>query len=73
MCPIYTWVCEECGTENPVLRKFDDYKIPPEECEKEGCKSVKFRRAIGRDITVTKGWNWGEGKGNWMVKYEEIE
>ena len=63
--PLYGWRCEKCNAKTEVLRKFDDYQVPPEKCSNPDCDSKEFRRTIGEDIVVTKGWNWGDGKGNW--------
>ena len=70
--PIYPWRVLESGKEVEVLRPFSGYQDPPtkEEClaagmTEEEYEAAEFEKIIGRGIRVTRGDNWGPGKGSW--------
>ena len=63
--PMYKWQDEKTGTEVEVLRKFDDYEIPPTEQEAPGLEEPKWRRLIGGKQQLVRGPNWSGQKGSW--------
>lgn len=65
--PIYTWMDEKTGYEFEVVRKFDDYRVPPEDeelPEDERGKERAWKRTIKGKVSVQKAPGWG-GKGYW--------
>ena len=66
--PMYYWEDKKTGYGIEVIRKFDDYKQPPEESElpkEEQGKAREWQRLLKKAPGVTKSRNWGPGKGYW--------
>ncbi len=68
--PLYTWKSDTTGREVDVLRSFADYEVEPDTREmgvdKDGNPDTgPWTRLLGKGIKVTRGENWGHGKGNW--------
>lgn len=62
--PMYDWKCEKCGKWESTVYPVDERDTPPDEKEKDGC-THEWKRHISGKQAVTKGRNWGAGKGNW--------
>jgi predicted nucleic acid-binding Zn ribbon protein len=63
--PLYTWQDKKTGIRIDVLRKFDDYQIPPTEEEAPGIEDPQWERLIGKGQQVVRGPSWSGSKGNW--------
>ena len=70
MCPIYTWIRvdteeDEQPQECEVVRKFDDYEIPPQDDEYPEASRHKWKRIMPSGTTTRKPLGWGK-KGSWI-------
>lgn len=63
MPPVYVYENPD-GERIEVVRKIKDSDVPPTEEETKG-KKGPWGRIIAEGISVTKGNNWGKGKGSW--------
>ena len=75
--PTYEWKCQAesavaegaepsvCGEEHILIRNHEQYRVPPEKCEKCGnADPAKWSKFISRPPSEKFGWGWA-GKGNW--------
>ena len=72
--PLYTWQCEKCGEKIEVMRKADDYRIPPnktEEAEESVCSecSHAWQKLIDASLWTSRTAAWAKdgSKGNWII------
>lgn len=70
--PIYDYQDKKTKKTVGVIRSFKDYEIIPtlEEAKDSGMTDEEYveaawERFMAAGIQVTKGDNWGPGKGNW--------
>lgn len=70
--PIYDYKCETCLIEVEVIRSInapaEEHAPLADEIPKSDTECAhRWKRVIRGKIAVTKGWNWGHGKGYWAV------
>jgi putative FmdB family regulatory protein len=54
--PTYDWKCKKCEKPTEVVRKMDDYNVPPHEaCE---CGSKEFTKLLNNSPFSLKGGGW---------------
>lgn len=61
--PLYVWKQEKTGKEVTVVRSVSDIEVPPTSEEVDDVEG--WTRVHCAPVHVTKGDNWGPGKGNW--------
>jgi len=67
--PMYEWKDNKSGKKTTVLRSFDGYLDPPTKEESPDLTEEEFQQADWERVinapSITKGPNWGAGKGYW--------